>query len=124
MILTVEAVRSLIDHCLFKPAEDRTGAINVEGITTDYSFHRDRIQESTAKIAELIAELPDQFRQSVGSGSWRAHTDRHGQQWAILHLDIEALLCLAVAAKKGKWLAPSSRSDDGFAAVPYFVVVD
>jgi hypothetical protein len=108
MKLTPQAVEDLTAKCLHTDDESLDGAIRVEGIAHTYAFHPGRIAENTSVIAELLAELPDEFQASKGGG-WsflNACNDRHGEQWTGLHLHMERLFCLGIAADKARWLMP------------------
>nr|WP_294550054.1 hypothetical protein [uncultured Rhodopila sp.] len=124
MALDPEIVQSLVSLCLLRPDEPRDGAIEVEGIRGDYSFHVDRIAENTKTIGELLFDLPDQFKASFGGG-WsflNACIDRHGNQWTGLHQRMEELVCLGIAAKKAKWQM-RELVDALPGGVPFFVVL-
>lgn len=107
-ILTSEAVDDLMKKCVFGDDEPMDNMIRVEGIIHDYGFHPDRIETNQEAIGALLAELPDEFH-SHGGGGWtflNACNDRHGNQWTGLHLQMERLFCLGIAAGKAKWFLP------------------
>lgn len=106
--LTSRRVDELMRACLFQDDETFDGAITVEGIINNYGFHPGRIAEHAGEIGELLAELPDEFQADKGGG-WSflsACDDRHGNQWTGLHLVMERLFCLGIAAGKAEWLLP------------------
>ena len=122
--LTSEAVTALTKECLFKEDEPRDGAVEVAGVISKFSFCPERIAEKTAAITELLAELPDEFKQT-GGGGWsflNACLDRDGKQWGE-HRDMEALFCLGIAAGKAKWQLPRDMWDVLPGGMPYVVVL-
>lgn len=108
MELTSQVVEDLTKRCLFTDDEPMEGAIKIEGIIHTYAFHPGRIAENATLISELLAELADEFQTTKGGG-WsflNACDDRHGKQWTGLHLQMERLFCLGIAAGKARWLLP------------------
>lgn len=108
MKLTSQAVEEMTAACLFKDDESLDDAIKVEGIIHNYAFHPGRIQDNAETIASLLAELPTEF-QHDGGGGWsflNACNDRNGNQWTGLHLQMERLFCLGIAAGCARWLLP------------------
>jgi hypothetical protein len=124
MPLTREAVLALLDACLLRPSEPRDGAIEVESILADFSFHPARIGANAAAIGELLDELPDPFREDRGGG-WtflNACNDRHGAQWTDYHRDMEALVCLGIAAGRAQWTMPRDMWAGLYGGMPYVTV--
>lgn len=106
MQLTSQAIESLINRCLFADDEPRDGAIKVAAIFNHYAFHPARIAESADEIGALLAELPDEFQATRGGG-WsfvNACDDRAGRQWTGLHVTMEHLFALGIAAGKARWI--------------------
>lgn len=124
MTLTSEAVTELMQECLLREGEPTDDAIKVDGIVTKFEFHPGRIKEKTANIAELLAELPDEFKPTTGGG-WSflyASIDKNGEQWGE-HRDMEALFCLGIAAGKAKWQLPRDMWNALPGGMPYVVVI-
>lgn len=128
--LTSEAVDTLIRKCFFTkeeapdPSHPPEGAIMVDGILRRWGFHPGRIAEHTQEIADLLAELPDEFHASKGGG-WtflNACNDKHGQQWGE-HPTMEALFAMGIAAGKARWLMSRKDWDMFPGGMPPFVVV-
>lgn len=115
-ILTAEAVDKLFDECV---GDDLAG----DGLVHKCTFSEEKIEANKAKIAELLGDLPDQFHAKKGGG-WsflNACNDKRGDQWTGLHMTMEKLVCLGIAAGLAKWLM-KDMADVMPGGVPYFVV--
>ncbi len=103
MKLEAEAVGKILKDCLFKSDEIKDGAptmafVQSNGVTTNFGFHKERLESHRQEIKELLAELPDQFDIHKGGG-WsflNACMDKHGTQWGE-HMNIQELMCLGQA---------------------------
>lgn len=123
MKLTPDAVDALMEACLSAPSKSPDSVV-VEGIISDYAFHPGRIAENEATIAELLAQLPDEFQAKKGGG-WsflNACQDRDGSLWTGEQRVQESLLVLGIAAGKARWLLPREVGSDLPGGVPYVVV--
>lgn len=127
MKLTSKAVNELMNDCLFTTAEINNGtpdnAVIVKGVIKLFGFHPGRLETHKAEIAELLAELPDNF-QANGGGGWsflNACMDKDGNHWGE-HTDIEALIALGIATNQAKYLLSRDIWESMPGGVPYFVV--
>jgi len=123
MILTSQAVNRLMRSCLAD--KDDLNPIKVEGIINTTYFNRVKIAEHTVEIVTLLAELPDPFHQEKGGG-WsflQACVNRHGDEWTGLHVIMEALFCLGIAADKVRWMMPRDVWTVLPGGMPYVVVL-
>ncbi|OHA91017.1 MAG: hypothetical protein A2758_01350 [Candidatus Zambryskibacteria bacterium RIFCSPHIGHO2_01_FULL_49_18] len=103
--LTPERVEAIFVDCLFRKSERTDKRVTARGITTAAGFHPGRLKKHSAEIAEMLAELPDGFRNSpTGASFLEACMDKHGNQWTGLHQRMEQLFLLGVATKKAKIL--------------------
>lgn len=116
MKLTSDAVEELTKEC---QGED----LPVDGLVHRFLFDKAKIEQNKPKIMELLADLPDNFR-TTGGGGWsflNGCQDRNGDQWTGLHLQVEKLVCLGIAAGAADWLmkelAPAMPG-----GMPYFCV--
>lgn len=121
--LTSEAVLKLLGEC-----NASSGAIGrvttVDGIVRKYDFDLDRVHERADEIGELLGELPSEF-QRTGGGGWsflNACQDRHGKQWTDLHMPMETLFCLGIAAGNARWLVARDMWDVLPGGMPYVQV--
>ncbi len=114
--LTGENVERIFVDCLYRSEEwdpetkaTPPGAVIVQGIMVDFGFHPGRIAQHRAELLEMIKELPEPFFSGSDGGGWSflaMCNDRDGRQWADLHLTMEKLMCLAMAAKLASYCAP------------------
>lgn len=107
-ILTSERVEKIFMDCLFKEGEDTTNYIKAEGIVRDAGFHPERLNSHKQEIEEMLNELPDQFKKSIGGG-WtflNACNNKYGNQWTDLHSRMEQLFQLGIAIGKVKYTLP------------------
>lgn len=96
-VLTAKRVESAFRQCL---AADGAEGITTEGIMHTVTFGAAAIEGHRDEIRAMLACLPDQFRRS-GGGGWsflNACTDRDGRQWTGLHMTMEELFLLGMAA--------------------------
>lgn len=121
-VLTSERVNEVWDACTV--TEGTTGAVTVEGVVHSATVDPGAIRNHSGEIAELLAELADEFRSDKGGG-WsflNACNDRHGRQWTGLHLDMERLFMLGLAAGKVTLLIPRDLWDALPGGMPYYAV--
>jgi len=126
--LTRVAVDSIMRDCLYRPDEvpsdgsAPTSAVIVEGAIGKFGLHPVRLASYRDAIAELLAELPDEFQPEAGGWSFlQACVDRHGEQWGE-HRDINALFVLAIGVGLGSWCLPREMWYVLPGGMPYFVV--
>ncbi len=127
--LTPGAVDEIMRACLFTADEvaqspEPLEMLVIEGIAKTYGFHPGRISEYASRIGDLLAELPLAFRRTHGGG-WsflNACDDRDGNQWTGLHVEMEALFCLGIAAGKARWLVDRDMWSAFPGGMPYVVI--
>lgn len=124
-MLTANAVQEVFKDCLFKDGEDTSKAVLVEGVAHKFGFHPERLANNQAKIASLLAELPDTFKAS-GGGGWsflNGCMTKTGEQWGE-QMNVEQLMVLGLATNKVKLCLPRGLWDALPGGVPYFAIVD
>ena len=90
------------------------------------AFDPQAIQANRCRIAQMLGELPMQFRADVGGG-WsflNACLDRHGNQWTDLHSTMAKLFGLGVAAGLADFVFPPLLWSSLPGGMPYFVIAD
>lgn len=116
MELTATNVRNVVKDCLYTQEEiARIGednvqseAIKVQGVVSSFGFNPKKIEQHAEDIAQLLSELPEEFKRSTGKGGWsflQACVTKDGTQWGE-HRNIDELLCLGLAAKKVEFCVP------------------
>jgi hypothetical protein len=95
----------------------------VAGIVHSYTFSPEAIKTNHENIRSMLAQLPLQFRDNAGGG-WsflQACDRRDGVQWTGVHMLMEQLFCLGIAADLAKELTslPREALPGG---VPYYVL--
>lgn len=123
MTLNAAAVQEVFMDCLFQEGEDTSNAVIVEGITSRYGFHPQRLSNNRTSIQTLLAELPENFRESSGGG-WsflQACQTKDGQQWGE-HRNAEQLMTLGLATGDAEYLLPREMWGAMPGGMPYFVV--
>jgi hypothetical protein len=121
--LNSKRVDQILTECLFREGEDTSNALVGKGVITDFGFHPERIEQHRSEVAEMLAELPDQFHEDKGGG-WsflNACMDREGNQWGE-HISIEGLLALGSALGMAKTLMPKEMWGIFPGGMPYFSV--
>ena len=122
-MLSADKVTEVLTDCLYRDGEDQAGAKLVEGIINKYGFNPERLEKNKQKIADLLSDLPDEFKKDSGGG-WsflNACVTKDGTQWGE-HRDIENLLVLGIATEQAKYLMPRDMWGNFPGALPYFVV--
>lgn len=121
--LTAENVEAIFRDCLFREGEDTSTAIVAEGIMRNFGFHPERLASHKAELAELLLELPEQFR-ADGGGGWsflQACETKHGGQWGE-HANMEQLFVLGIASEQAKYLTPRHLWRAFPGGMPYIIV--
>jgi hypothetical protein len=97
MNLTAENVGKILKDCLFGEYEEKNNFVKVEGLMHTFIFHPERLENHRQEIYELLNELPDGFKKSVGGGMsfLAACEDKNGNQWGE-HMHTEELFCLGI----------------------------
>lgn len=119
--LSSERVETIFKDCLFRDGEDTSEHIVAEGIIRNVGFHPGRIKEHHQEIHDLLAELPDTFRDS-GWSFLNACMDKHGNQWADLHRTMEQLVQLGIAIEEVEYCVPRDAWSLLPGGMPYFKV--
>ena len=128
--LSADRVRDVMMSCLFKP-EDLPGdgstpadAITVQGIVRGFGFDPKRVEAAKPAIAEMLDQLPNEFR-ADGGGGWsflNACTDKTGELWTGMQQSVDELVCLGIAAGYAEYLLPRDMWAVLPGGVPYFSV--
>jgi hypothetical protein len=125
MKLESKAVLNLMQLCIAPEHEIEVPGVKiVEGIVSKFPFDEGKIQEHSETIREMLMELPVTFREEEGGG-WsflQACQDRHGNQWTGLHVVMETLMCLGVAAGHVQILLPREMWGALPGGMPYFMI--
>ncbi|MCK9460619.1 MAG: hypothetical protein M0R80_13355 [Proteobacteria bacterium] len=110
---------------MFTEDEDKSQAVFVEGVITNFKFHPGRLSNHREDIISMLNDLPEDFQKDKGGG-WsflNACVDRLGRQWGE-HINIEQLLVLGIAIKYAKILLPRDMWNILPGGMPYFSVGD
>jgi len=119
MELTSDNVHEVLMECLFKEGEDTSRAIIVHGVKLHIGFHPERLEDYKPDIADLVDELPKEFKD--GWSFLNACMTKDGRQWGE-HEDVDALLCLGLATGKITLLLERELWQALPGSLPYFQV--
>lgn len=124
MKLTAQNVHDLFLECLFREEEPQESPAIAEGIMATYVFHPGRLAEHKQDIADMLADLPDEFQSGKGGGMsfLNACMTRDGEHWGE-HPTMEKLFCLGMAAGLVKSALPRSMWNSLPGGMPYYVVL-
>lgn len=108
---------------LFEEATMNLGMLpaTVEGVLHKALLN---VEGMEIKIAHMLDQLPDEFK-TTGGGGWsflQACMTVDGDQWTGLHMDMEKLVMLGIAAGKVKWSMPKEFWPSLPGGMPYFVI--
>ena len=125
MNLTSENVEKIFMDCLFKKGENTENAILVEGITSKFGFHPERIKHYSNDIEEMLYQLPKEFKKQHGGGMsfLNACNNLNGEQWTGFHRIMEQLFAIGMASGKVKCLMPRDMWSLLPGGMPYYVVL-
>jgi len=117
-------VAEVFMDCLFKDGEDTSNHVKAEGIMTNVGFHPERLEGHKVEIEEMLGELPDEFKKSMGGG-WtflNACNDKNGNLWTGEHRVMEQLILLGIAIGKASFQLPREVWSALPGGMPYLVV--
>lgn len=107
-LLTPADVERIFLDSLLTNDDSLKDFILAQGLVRQIRFHPKRLMAHKEEICALLAELPDDFRCSVGGGSsftglpW----DRHGKRWTEIHQNVEQLFVLGNAIGRMSYVLP------------------
>lgn len=103
--------------CLFKEGEDTTNNVSVEGLTSIYRLHPERLEEKRELVINLLAELPAQFKD--GYTFLNICTMKDGKQWTGSHHVCEQLVVMAIGLGLMEYCTPRKMWTILPGSVPY-----
>ena len=115
MNLTAQNVEKLFAECFREIGEPTEGVMGKAAL--DIVGHEPEIES-------MLAQLPNEF-QRTGGGGWsflNACMDKDGGQWTGMHLTVDKLFMLGIAAGKAKWLMPRDMWPALPGGMPYIIV--
>ena len=124
-MIDAKCVETIFIDCLFKEEEDTSKYIKAEGIVTNVGFHPERLEQYRAEVADILNQLPDEFKTS-GGGGWsflNACNDKDGNQWTGLHQRMEQLFLLGIGLGVVKSVLPREFWKDLPGGMPYYVIL-
>lgn len=121
--LTSKNVEAVLFYCFFKSGEPTDNQVIVEGIVSTFGFHPERLKEKIFEIADLLSQLPKEFREDSGGGMsfLNACVREDGVHWGE-HKNVEQLMVLGLAAGLVTYCLPQKVWPSLPGGVPYFVV--
>ena len=131
MELTSQNVQNILAACMYTdddlPDHDKEleKFTVVEGIMNKIALDPKRVEEHKEDIRDMLLQLPDTFRQSVGGG-WsflNACMTSEGVQWGEQR-DVDALFIVGIAAGLAKYLTPRDTWAAFPGGMPYVTVLD
>lgn len=130
MELTSKNVQELFTKCLYnkeiKEGETPEDVILVEGIVHNYGLDKASVENEKENISSMLHQLPKEFMEATGGGYsfLAACNNADGVQWTGMHLVMESLFVLGMAAGIVKCLLPRDFWLMLPGSVPYYVVTD
>jgi len=123
-----ERVEEIFLDCLFRDDEVEDGKVKdpstlceVEGIVSNYGFHKYRLESRSGEIREMLEALPSTFRKSGGGGMTFLNMclTSDGDLWTDLHQRAEQLLALSVGLGLAGYCFPREMWRSLPGSVPY-----
>ncbi len=115
-MIDTSKLRDAVLSCLFQeselsaPKQVPEDAVRVEGLVSDFAFHKERLEYVREEVIGWIKQLPKEFlsKDEGGGDGWsflNMCVDRDGNQWGE-HIDMEALYVLAAGLGLAEFLLP------------------
>ena len=115
-----ELTRNAFMDCLFKEGEDTTNHVKVEGITSMFGLHLQRLEEKRELVTALLAELPEEFKE--GYTFLNFCTTKDGEQWTDEHRVCEQLIVMAIGLNLMEYCMPREMWAVLPGGVPYIMI--
>lgn len=115
-----ELTRNAFMDCLFKEGEDTINHVKVEGITSMFGLHPQRLEEKRELVTALLAELPEEFKE--GYTLLNFCTTKDGEQWTGEHRVCEQLIVMAIGLNLMEYCMPRERWAVLPGGVPYIMI--
>lgn len=124
-VLSADNVENIFIDCLYNDGEDTSDHILAEGVMLNAGFKPEKIEEHRQEIHNMLADLPDQFKESTGGGGWsflQACVDKNNRQWTGMHQTMDQLVLLGLAIGEVEYCLPRELWPALPGGMPYFVV--
>ena len=115
-----ELTQTTFMDCLFKEGEDTTNHVKVEGITSMFGLHPQRLEEKRELVTALLAELPEEFKE--GYTLLNFCTTKDGEQWTGEHRVCEQLIVMAIGLNLMEYCMPREMWAVLPGGVPYIMI--
>ena len=106
--------------CLFKEGEDHTNHVKVEGLTSMFGLHPQRLEEKRELVTALLAELPAEFKE--GYTFLNLCTTKDGEQWTGMQRVCEQLVVMAIGLGLMEYCMPREMWAILPGGVPYLMI--
>ena len=106
--------------CLFKEGEDTTNHVKVEGLTSMFGLHPQRLEEKRELVTALLAELPAEFKE--GWSFLNLCTTKDGELWTGMHRVCEQLVVMAIGLGLMEYYMPREMWVFLPGGVPYLMI--
>ena len=106
--------------CLLEEGEDTTNHVKVEGLTSMFGLHPQRLEEKRELVTALLAELPAEFKE--GWSFLNLCTTKDGEQWTDMHLVCEQLVVMAIGLGLMEYCMPREMWVILPGGVPYLMI--
>ena len=106
--------------CLLQEGEDTTNHVKVEGLTSMFGLHPQRLEEKRELVTALLAELPAEFKE--GWSFLNLCTTKDGEQWTDMHLVCEQLVVMAIGLGLMEYCMPREMWVILPGGVPYLMI--
>ena len=106
--------------CLFKEGEDKTNPVKVEGLTSMFGLHPQRLEEKRELVTALLTELPSEFNEC-----WvflNLCITRNGELWTGSHRVCEQLVVMAIGLGLMEYCMPREIWKILPGGVPYLMI--
>ena len=106
--------------CLFKEGEDTSNRVKVEGLTSMFGLHPQRLEEKRELVTALLTELPAEFKE--GWSFLNLCITRNGELWTGSHRVCEQLVVMAIGLGLMEYCMPREMWKILPGGVPYLMI--
>lgn len=106
--------------CLFKEGEDTTNYVKVEGLTSMFGLHPQRLEEKRELVTALFSELPANFKE--GWTFLNLCITKDGEQWTNMQRICEQLVVMAIGLELMEYCMPREMWAILPGGVPYLII--
>lgn len=123
MTIDQRRVNEIFLDCLFKDGEDTNNYVKVEGLTSMFGLHPDRMKPHIDEVKAMLAQFPSEFFAGGGDGYTFLNLCQtaDGIQWTGSQSTMQELVVVAIGMNLAEYVLPRDYWSALPGGVPYVV---